>query len=84
MEVEHCIRSEGKEIPNFLHKIDRTVDKGWPHDMNRIAGAQQNTERETQARQKRQRYTDHSPRRLKPKDLQRKDQKYLMEHQNAT
>ena len=44
------------------------------HDMNGIAGAQQNAEREAQARQRRQRYMDCSLRRLRPKDLQRKAQ----------
>ena len=28
MEVEHCIRGDGEEIRNFLHRIKRTVDKG--------------------------------------------------------
>ena len=28
MEVEHCIRGDGEEIRNFLHRINRTVDKG--------------------------------------------------------
>ena len=34
MEVEHCIRGDGEEIRNFLHRIKRAVDKGWPDDMN--------------------------------------------------
>ena len=36
MEVEHCIRGDVEEIRNFLHRIKRTVDKGWPDDMNGI------------------------------------------------
>ena len=28
MEVEHCIRGDGEEVRNFLHRIKRTVDKG--------------------------------------------------------
>ena len=28
MEVEHCIRADGEEIRNFLHRIKKTVDKG--------------------------------------------------------
>ena len=55
MEVEHCIRADGEEIRNFLHRIKKTVDKGWPDDMVRIANADQNAERTAQARQRRQR-----------------------------
>ena len=33
MEVEQCIRADGEEIRNFLHRIKKTVDKGWPDDM---------------------------------------------------
>ena len=39
MEVEHCNRGDGEEIRNFLHCIKRTVDKGWPDDMEGIAPA---------------------------------------------
>ena len=28
LEVEHCVRGDGKEILNFLHGIKKTVDKG--------------------------------------------------------
>ena len=37
MEVEHCIPADGEEIRNFLHRIKKTVDKGWPDDMIGIA-----------------------------------------------
>ena len=84
MEVEHCIRGDGEEIRNFLHRIKRTVDKGWPDDMNRIEAAQQNAERAAQDRQRRQRYMDYSLRGLRPRYLQRKAQEYLMERPNAT
>ena len=50
LEVEHCVRRDGEEIRNFLHRIEKTVDKGWPDDMNRIAGGQQNAEWDAQAR----------------------------------
>ena len=60
------------------------VDKGWPDDINGIARAQQNAERDAQARQRRQRYMDYSLRGLRPRYLQRKAQEYLMEHPNAT
>ena len=75
MKVEHCITGDGKEIRNFIHCIKRTVDKGWPDDLNGIEAAHQNAEREAQGRQKRQRF------------LQRKAQEYLMEmmeNPNAT
>ena len=39
MEVEHCIRGDEEEIRNFLHRIKRTVDIGWPNDMNCIEAA---------------------------------------------
>ena len=84
MEVEHCFRGDGEEIRNFLHRIKRTVDKGWPDDMNGIEGAQQNAERTAQGRQRGQRYMEYSLRGLRPRFLQRKAQEYLMERPNAT
>ena len=83
MEVEHCIRGGREEIRNFLHCIKRTVDKGWPNDMNGIEAAQQNAEA-AQGRQRRQRYMDYSLRGLRTRYLQRKAQEYLMERPNAT
>ena len=44
MEVEHCIRGDGEQNRNFLHRIKRTVDKGWPDDMKGIEAVQQNAE----------------------------------------
>ena len=84
MEVEHCIRGDGEEIRNFLHRIKRTVDKGWPDDMNGIEAAHHAAEREAQGRQRRQRYIDCSLKRLRPRYLQRKAQEYLMKRPNAT
>ena len=84
MEVEHCIRADGEEIRNFLHRIKKTVDKGWPDDMVGIAPGDQNAERTAQARQRRQRYIDYTLKGLRPRYLQRKAQEYLMEHPNAT
>ena len=48
--MEHCVRRDGEEIRNFLHRIKKTVDKSWPDDMNGIARVQQNAERVAQAR----------------------------------
>ena len=84
MEVEHCIRADGEEIRKFLHRIKKTVDKGWPDDMVGKAIADQNAERTAQARQRRQRYIDNTLKGLRPRYLQRKAQKYLMEHPNAS
>ena len=84
MEVEHCIRADGEEIRNFLHRIKKTVDKGWPDDMAGVLAADQATERTAQARQRRQRYIDYTLKGLRPRYLQRKAQEYLMEHPNAT
>ena len=84
MEVEHCIRADGEEIRNFLHRIKKTVDKGWPDDMVAIAPGDQNAECTAQARQRRQRYIDYTLKGLKLRYLQRKAQEYLMEHPNAT
>ena len=84
MEVEHCVRRDGEENRNFLHRIKRTVDKSWPDDMNGIAGPQQAAERDAQARQRRQRCIDYSLRGLRPNYLRRKAQDYLMEHPIAT
>ena len=83
-EVEHSIRGNQGEIRNFLHRIKRNVDKGWPEDMERIAPADRDAERTAQARQRRQRYMDYSLRGLRPRCLQRKAQKYLMERPNTT
>ena len=60
MEVEYCIRGDGEEIRirNFLHRIKRTVDKGWPDDLNGIEAAHHAAECEAQGRQRRQRYID--------------------------
>ena len=52
MEVEHCIRRDGEEIRNFLHRIKRTVDKGWPDDMEGIAPADHGAERAALGRQR--------------------------------
>ena len=82
--MEHCVRRDGEEIRKFLHRIKKTVDKGWPDDMNGIARAQRNTEGDAQARQLRQRYMDFSLREFRPRYLQRKAQEYLMDHPNAT
>ena len=84
MEDEHCIRADGEEIRNFLHRIKKTVDKGWPDDMVGIDPGDQNVERTTQARQRRQRYIDYTLKGLRPRYLQRKAQECLMEHPNAT
>ena len=74
MEVEHCIRGDGEEIQNFLHRIKRTVNNGWSDDLNGIEGAHQ-----AQRRQRRQRYIDYSLKGLRPRYLQRKAQDILME-----
>ena len=83
MEVEHCFRRDGEEFRNFLHRIKKTVDKGWPDDMEGIAAADHGAERAAQGRQRRQRYMDYSLRGLRPRYLQRKAQEYLMERPNA-
>ena len=70
MEVKHCIGGVGEEIRNFLHSIKRTVERGWPDDMNGIEAAQQNAKREAQGRQRRQRFIDYSLRRIRPRYLQ--------------
>ena len=84
MEVEHCVRGDGEEIRNFLHWIKKTVDKGWPDDMEGIVEADRAAERQAQERQRRQRYVDYTLRGLRARYLQRKAQEYQMEHPNAT
>ena len=84
MEVEHGIRGDGEESRNFLHRIKRSVDKGWPDDLNGIAAAHHAPEREAQERQRRQRFIDCSLKGLRPRYLQGKAQEYLMERPNAT
>ena len=84
MEAEHCIRADGEEIRNFLHRIKKTVDKGWPDDMAGVVKAEQAVERTTQARQRRQRYIDYTLKGLRPRYLQRKAHEYLMDRPNAT
>ena len=75
MEAEHCIRGDGVEIRNFLHRIKRSVDKGWADDMEGIAKADIGAERTAQARKRRQRYIDYSLKGLRPRYQQRKAQK---------
>ena len=84
MEVEHCVRGDGEEIRNFLYRIKKIVDKGWPDDMEGIVEADRAAERQAQGRQRRQRYIDYTLRGLRPRYLQRKAQEYLMEHPNAS
>ena len=87
MEVKHCMRGNGEEIRNFLHRIKRTVDKGWPDDKEGIAPADHGAGRTAQARQRMQRYIDYSMNSMKglrPRHLQQKVQEYLMENPNAT
>ena len=43
MEVEHCIRGHGEEVRNFLHRMRRTVERGWADDLSGIEVAQQNS-----------------------------------------
>ena len=84
MEIEHCIRDDGEEVRNFLHRIKTTLDKGWPDELVGIAPGDQNVERTAQARQRRQRYIDYTLKGLRPRYIQRKAQDYLVEHPNAT
>ena len=84
MQMEHCIKGDGEEIRNFLHRIKPTVNKGWPDDLNGIEATHHNAEREAQGRQRRQRYIDYSLKRLRPRYLQRKAEEYLMQNPNAT
>ena len=84
MEVEHCIRADGEEIRNFLQRIKKTVDKGWPVDMAGVVADEQTVERTAQARQIRYRYIDYTLKGLRQRYLQRKAQEYSLEHPNAT
>ena len=72
MDVEHCVRGDGEEIRNFLHRIKKIVDKGWPDDMEGIVEADRAAEHQAQGRQRRQRYIDYTLRGLRPRYLQRK------------
>ena len=56
MEVEHYVRGDGEKIRNFLHRIKKIVDKGWPNDMEGIAEGDRAPERLAQGRQRRQRF----------------------------
>ena len=56
MEVEHCVRGDGKEIRNFLHRLKKIVDKGWPDDMEGIAESDREVEGLAEGRQRRQGY----------------------------
>ena len=39
LEVEYSVRGDGEEIRNFLHRIKKIVNKGWPDDMEGIPEA---------------------------------------------
>ena len=60
-------KGDGEEKWNFLHRIKKAVDRGWPDDMNGIETAQKNAERDAQARQRRQSYIDYSLKGLRPR-----------------
>ena len=82
MQVEHCIRGD-EEIRNFLHRIKRTVGKGWPNGLNGIEAAHH--AKNVQLKDDNEdRYIDYSLKGLRPRYLQRKAQEYLMENPNAT
>ena len=72
MEVEYFIRGDGEEIRTLIHRIKRTVNKGWPIELNGIEAAQHKAEREAQGRQRRQRFIDYSLKGLRPRYLQRR------------
>ena len=55
-----------------------------PNDTNGTAAAHHNAELEAQGKQRRQRYIDYSLKVLRPRNLQRKAQEYLMENPNVT
>ena len=78
------MRGDGEEIRNFLHRINKSVAKGWPDVMEGIVEPDRAAERQAQGRQRRQRYIDYTLRGLRPRYLQRKAQEYHMEHPNAT
>ena len=67
--MEDCIRRDGEEVRNLLHRIKRTVDESWPDYLNGIEAAQRNAEREAE-RQRKQRYNDYSLKGLRPRYLQ--------------
>ena len=69
---------------DFLHQIERIVDKEWPDDTEGTAECKGAAERQAQGRQIRQRYIDYSLIGLRPRHLQRKTQEYLLENPNAT
>ena len=54
MEVEQCIRADGKKTRNSLHRTKKTVDKSWPDDMAGVLAADQAAEGTAKARQRRQ------------------------------
>ena len=59
--MEHCIRRDGAEYRKFLHRSERTIDKGSPDNidnMSGVSGPQQAVEQAAEARQRRQRYMD--------------------------
>ena len=77
-----CITKFSEGRYRFRHQLE--VQHCWPDDMNGISNAQQNAERATHKRQKKQRYIYYNLRGLKPKYLQLKAQEQLMEYPNAT
>ena len=84
MEVENCVRGDGEEIRNFLHRNERTVDEKRPDDMKGLVECGWPAERTAQRRRRRQRYIDDTTKELRPSYLQRKAQKHLMENLYAT
>ena len=72
--------SDGRN--KFRNRLE--VEHCWPDDTNGVPNAQQNAERTTQKRQRKQRYMDYNLRGLKPNYSQLKAQEQLMEYPNAS
>ena len=54
------------EIRNFLHRIKKIVANRWPDDMESIVEGDRPADHQAQGRQRRQRYTDYTPRGFVP------------------
>ena len=76
-------RSRWRRDSKLLLPKKKTVDKGSSDDIVAIETDDQDVDRATQARQRKQRYIDFTLKGLRPGYLQRKDQKYLVEHPYA-
>ena len=84
LEAENCTRHPTELIKNYIARVRKTVDKGWPIDLTGVATADQATATTAQNARREQKYIDIITKGLVPQKLRRIAYEYVPEHPNAT